>query len=444
MKPNVELHAAKIATPTPAQEGSAAAGSGGRARRRREIDRRRSGRGDSPGAPHAVDGEGEPRVFASSRAPTASRAISATPRRRCTRSAAAIVRACSSTARRRAWICSEARRARDAAAGRRAGAGRALQRRAAGDAAPAAGRAHRRAGGATSPKRAARQPRPDARLDARGDGARCARAAGDGAPPNELVQAALWLHGIVEPPPHLILAAMAARRRRRSCCDELAQRSCRRCSPRGAIARVGVGARGRSTMARRACWWRCRSRSSSSSRSRARSRPAAACSLRGRLHERLRAARGVRHHARRHGARSRARRRRPVRFGGTFRCGPQKGRYQIEVTGEDRFGATVRRQFPRLVRRRRADDGRRRRRRRASARKRRFSTAPAAEQTIWKLLNADRAQPACRALALGRAAADGGARAFGGHAGARLLRPHVADDRLGGGSRASAPASTPC
>ena len=61
----------------------------------------------------------------------------------------------------------------------------------------------------------------------------------------------------------------------------------------------------------------------------------------------------------------------PVRFGGTFRCGPQKGRYQIEVTGEDRFGATVVANFPRVVRRDGADDGWRRQLRAAPARTRR-------------------------------------------------------------------------
>ncbi|HEX6837638.1 MAG TPA: CAP domain-containing protein, partial [Polyangia bacterium] len=81
----------------------------------------------------------------------------------------------------------------------------------------------------------------------------------------------------------------------------------------------------------------------------------------------------------------------PVRFGGTFRCGPQKGRYQIEVTGEDRFGATVVANFPvwcgvaaPMTAQAAAPAG--------AGKDDAYSTAPAAEQTIWKLLNADRAR----------------------------------------------------
>jgi uncharacterized protein YkwD len=36
------------------------------------------------------------------------------------------------------------------------------------------------------------------------------RAPPSGPPPNELVQAALWLHGLIEPPPHLVVVTMAA------------------------------------------------------------------------------------------------------------------------------------------------------------------------------------------------------------------------------------------
>jgi uncharacterized protein YkwD len=80
-----------------------------------------------------------------------------------------------------------------------------------------------------------------------------------------------------------------------------------------------------------------------------------------------------------------------VRFGGTFVCGPQKGRYQIEVTGEDRFGATVVANFPvwcgvaaPLTAQAAAPAG--------AVKDEPFTTAAAAEQTIWKLLNADRAR----------------------------------------------------
>jgi uncharacterized protein YkwD len=36
----------------------------------------------------------------------------------------------------------------------------------------------------------------------------------------------------------------------------------------------------------------------------------------------------------------------PRRFAGAFHCGPQKGRYQLELTAEDRFGSTVLANFP--------------------------------------------------------------------------------------------------
>src|SRR6185312_417615 len=57
-------------------------------------------------------------------------------------------------------------------------------------------------------RRAHRDPvRPDARLEkAAAELAR--RCPPDGRPSNELVQAALWLHGIVEPPPHLLVVGL--------------------------------------------------------------------------------------------------------------------------------------------------------------------------------------------------------------------------------------------
>ena len=51
------------------------------------------------------------------------------------------------------------------------------------------------------------EPHPDARLD--DAAAEIARLAPErGSPPNEMVQGAIWVHGIVEPPPHMILATM--------------------------------------------------------------------------------------------------------------------------------------------------------------------------------------------------------------------------------------------
>ena len=109
----------------------------------------------------------------------------------------------------------------------------------------------------------------------------------------------------------------------------------------------------------------------------------------------------------------------PVRFGGTFRCGPQKGRYQIEVTGEDRFGATVVANFPvwcgvaaptTAAAASPAGAGKRR-----SA----SPTTPSAEQT--SLEAAQRRSRARRAAAagVGRAARRGRARPLGRHAGAQ-------------------------
>jgi uncharacterized protein YkwD len=79
-----------------------------------------------------------------------------------------------------------------------------------------------------------------------------------------------------------------------------------------------------------------------------------------------------------------------VRFGGTFRCGPNKGRYQIEVAGVDRFGTTIVANFPvwcgvtpPMTAQAAAPAG--------AGNDEAFTTAPAAERTIWKLLNADRA-----------------------------------------------------
>jgi uncharacterized protein YkwD len=47
------------------------------------------------------------------------------------------------------------------------------------------------------------------------------RAPPSGPPPNELVQAALWLHGLVEPPPHLVVVTMSAGAEEGPLLDEL-------------------------------------------------------------------------------------------------------------------------------------------------------------------------------------------------------------------------------
>ena len=47
------------------------------------------------------------------------------------------------------------------------------------------------------------------------------RAPKNGPPPNELVEAALWLNGIIEPPPHLIVVSMSDPREESALLDEL-------------------------------------------------------------------------------------------------------------------------------------------------------------------------------------------------------------------------------
>ena len=89
-------------------------------------------------------------------------------------------------------------------------------------------------------------------------------------------------------------------------------------------------------------------------------------------------------------------------FDGTFHCGPARGRYQIEIVGEDRFGSTVLANFPvycgtpapsvlepaKLAHEAAPTDAR------------------AAEAALLHLLNEDRARAGLRPLALDRRLAD--------------------------------------
>ena len=124
-------------------------------------------------------------------------------------------------------------------------------------------------------------------------------APSSGPPANELVQGALWVHGIVEPSPHLILATMGPGG------DEELLRELGGDLPavlaQGRYSRVGVGlvpagggetrrAGGAAGVVRRPRSDRARA---AARRQRAAARPSA---------RRIPAARGVRHHARRHGA----------------------------------------------------------------------------------------------------------------------------------------------
>jgi uncharacterized protein YkwD len=238
------------------------------------------------------------------------------------------------------------------------------------------------------------EPRPDARLDAAaGDLARAASESG--APPNELVQGALWVHGIVEPPPQLILTAMGPGG------EEELLRALAGDLPKvladGRFARVGVGivpGRGGETRVLVAL-----QESFVDLEPIARAQPLGGnVIVRGRLHEGFERPEAfvtapdgsVLSRVVVGGD--------PVRFGGAFRCGPRKGRYQIEVTGEDRFGATVVANFPvwcgvsaPSTASAAAPAG--------AGNDEAFTTTAAAEQAVWKLLNADRAHAGLPALA---------------------------------------------
>ncbi len=238
------------------------------------------------------------------------------------------------------------------------------------------------------------EPRLDARLDAAATD--LVRAASEsGAPPNELVQGALWVHGIVEPPPQLILTAMGDGG------EEELLRALTGDLPKvladGRFTRVGVGivpGRGGETRVLVAL-----QESFVDLDPVARAQPLGGnVVVRGRLHDGFErpeafvtAPDGT--------VLSRVFvGRDPVRFGGAFRCGPQKGRYQVEVTGEDRFGATVVANFPvwcgaaaPMTAAAAAPAG--------AGKDEVFTTTAAAEQAVWNLLNADRAHAGLPALA---------------------------------------------
>lgn len=229
-------------------------------------------------------------------------------------------------------------------------------------------------------------PRPDPRLDAVATD--LVRTASDGAsPPNELVQGALWVHGIIEPPPQFVLTAMAPGD------EEGLLRAIAADLPKvlaqGHYARVGVGlqaAKNGDTNVVVAL-----QESFVDLEPIARAQPLdAKVLLRGRLHDGL-----ERPEAFVTSPDGRVVDRvllgsDPVRFGGTFRCGPAKGRYQVELAGDGRFGATVVANFPvfcgvaaPMTAQAAAPAG--------AGKDEAYTTAPAAEQAVWKLLNADRA-----------------------------------------------------
>jgi uncharacterized protein YkwD len=196
-------------------------------------------------------------------------------------------------------------------------------------------------------------PRPDARLErAAEDLAR--HTPPDGRPPNEQVQAALWLNGIVEPPPHLIVATTAPGAEG----DEAVLKELRVQLPvalsQGRYRRVGVSAQpflGPCAQRRVGCndqvlvlvaLQESGLELEPMPRALLNGGPAP---LVGQLHApferpeafvtspdgqvtRLPLDGDVTH------------------FRGTFHCGPSRGRYQLELAGEDRFGSSVLANFP--------------------------------------------------------------------------------------------------
>jgi uncharacterized protein YkwD len=237
--------------------------------------------------------------------------------------------------------------------------------------------------------------RPDARLDAAA--AEIARAVPDRGPPaNELVQGALWVHGLVEPSPHLILATMTTGGE-----DALLAQLARDLPAvlkQGRFVRVGVGL---VPVAGDTRVLVALQESFVDLEPVARALPVGATvSLRGRLHSGF-----VRPEAFVTAPDGKVLTRMPLggdsaRFAGSFRCGPEQGRYQVEVTGEDRFGATVLANFPiwcgvpapssaQAVAPARASGGG----------DEQAATPAQAEQVVLRLLNADRARAGLGPLA---------------------------------------------
>lgn len=228
-------------------------------------------------------------------------------------------------------------------------------------------------------------PLRDARLDAAAD--EIARIVPERAPPpNELVQGALWLHGIFEPPPQLLLTTMGEHEDdaflQRLASDlpaELAQ---------GRYARVGVGLEPLGNGETRVLV--ALQESFVTIAPLPRSLPVnARVELKGGLRGGF-----VKPEAFVTAPDGKVLTRMPLRgrasaFAGSFTCGPQAGRYQVEITGDDSYGPTVLANFPlwcgqkapRTLREVAPPGGH----------DEESATPTAAEQTAFKLLNADRA-----------------------------------------------------
>jgi uncharacterized protein YkwD len=183
-------------------------------------------------------------------------------------------------------------------------------------------------------------PRLDARLQ-RAATEIARRMPQNGRPSNELVQAAMWLHGLVEPPPHLVALDMP-QGGEQATIDELRVQLPRALSEGRyktcAVAAVPSGGVTVIVIALAESWIELEPIP--------RALPSGGPTpLRGRLlppfnhpDAVVTAPDGKVSRLSLEGD--------ATRFSGTFRCGPEKGRYQVEVNGDGQFGPAVLANFP--------------------------------------------------------------------------------------------------
>jgi len=234
-------------------------------------------------------------------------------------------------------------------------------------------------------------PRPDPRLSrAAADLVRVTPP--DGRPSNEVVQAALWLNGILEPPPHLILASMTTGPGGEEAMLAELRTQLPRALSQGRYRRVGVASR---PLKDETLVIVALQESGLELDPVARALPAnGGTSLRGRLLSPF-----ERPEAMVTGPEGQVTRLQlggdATRFSGSFRCGPRPGRYQIEVNGFDRFGATVLANFPvycGVPAPSALPSG-------GQAPEDKLTDGPGAEAALVKLVNADRARAGLPPLA---------------------------------------------
>ncbi len=185
-------------------------------------------------------------------------------------------------------------------------------------------------------------PRPDARL-ARAAEDLVRHTAPDGRPPNEQVQAALWLNGIIEPPPHLILANTSPGPDGEQAVLTELRAQLPRALSQGRYRRVGAATQryGEQVLVLVAL-----QESGIELSPLPRSLPnGGPTSLVGEVRAPFQRPEafvtGPDGQVTRLALEGDA-----THFRGTFRCGPARGRYQLELAAEDRFGASVLANFP--------------------------------------------------------------------------------------------------